>query len=192
MILSGNSIQSNLLSGNWNCNVDIHKLHFNPNSVDVTLSPWIYVTKSNTEVLDPFTSNIEDYFDLLHINTYILKPQEFILASTNEAFNTDALCSDTFRLFTQLYEGRSTLARIGLMSHISAGFGDYGFKGCFTLEIVNHAPYPIKLHANMRIGQIYFQSLNTPFITAQATKYEGYSKDDGTPELAHLGKTHFI
>ena len=186
MILSGTKLKELFTSNVWQCNKNPQLLHYNPNSIDVTLSPYFYVNKDNSEVLDPFTSNPDDYYQLVETDELILNPQQFILASVNEAFNTINPVNGHY--YTQIYDGRSTIARLGLLTHISAGYGDYGFNGAFTLEIVNNSPFKIKLHANMRIGQIYFESLDNKAIDMV---YQGYIQLDGKPALPRLGKERF-
>ena len=88
--------------------------------------------------------------------------------------------------FVQHYEGRSTLGRMGIQSHVTAGFGDYGFKGSFTLELINNSPWPIKLKKNMRIGQVYFEAL-----LGERKLYDGYDQTDCKPQFPKLGKNRF-
>lgn len=184
MILSGNTLKSLFTTDTWKSNTK--ELHYNPNSIDVTLSPYIYICRDNSQVLDPYSSNPNNYFELKEIVTYDLKPNQFILASVNEAFDTTNPVNGKY--FTQIYDGRSTIARLGVLTHISAGYGDYGFKGAFTLEIVNNSPFIIKLYRNMRIGQVYFEEVDSNAINQV---YQGYSHSDGIPGLPRLGKNRF-
>lgn len=82
-----------------------------------------------------------------------LKPGELIIATTNETINLPDDIAGTFM-------GKSSLGRIGLSTHVTAGFIDPGFKGTITLEIVNMNHYTIKLHWKQKIGQIIFNRLN--------------------------------
>ena len=83
---------------------------------------------------------------------YTLAPCEFILGSTQEVLHIpDNLAAR--------YEGKSSMGRLGLASHITAGFIDPGFKGNLTLEVKNETPYPIKLEQGMLIGQLCFYIL---------------------------------
>lgn len=93
---------------------------------------------------------------------YWLMPGEFILGSTNEYFKLPASLAARF-------EGKSSLGRIGLTTHITAGFIDPGFEGTITLEIKNDNDIPILLHANQPIGQICFYTLT-------GTPYAAYDK----------------
>ena len=92
-------------------------------------------------------------------NSFILHPQTMVLGSTFEFISlpTDVAAS---------IEGRSSLARIGLMV-ATASYVEPGFKGCITLELSNVSNIPIKLFPGLRIGQIIFDR------TTSATEYEG-------------------
>jgi dCTP deaminase len=86
---------------------------------------------------------------------HALYPRDFILASTVE----------TIRLgpaFAARVEGKSSLGRLGLAVHVTAGFIDPGFEGQITLEIANLAPAAIKLYAGMPIAQIVFEPVTPP------------------------------
>ena len=85
---------------------------------------------------------------------FILHPGEFVLGATLERV---ALPDD---LVARL-EGKSSLGRLGLLIHSTAGFVDPGFDGQLTLELSNVANLPITLYPGMRIGQISFQSMTT-------------------------------
>lgn len=91
--------------------------------------------------------------------------------------------------FAQMYDGRSTCGRLGLASHVTAGFGDYGFKGAFTLELVNHAPYAILLRPGMRIGQVAFEEVSEPAEDYRGA-YSGTNHNDG-PVPPLLGPKRF-
>ena len=84
-----------------------------------------------------------------------LKPMQFMLGSTYETLTIPS------HLVGRV-EGKSSLARLGLMVHITAGFIDPGFSGNITLELLNVSRVPITLIAGMKIAQISFQRLLTP------------------------------
>ena len=86
---------------------------------------------------------------------YILRSYEFVLGSTVETVNLPANIAARF-------EGKSSLGRIGLMTHITAGFIDPGFNGQITLEIYNVNEMPIVLRPGMLIGQLCFFKLDEP------------------------------
>ncbi len=86
---------------------------------------------------------------------FILHPGEFVLGSTKEVVG---LADD----IVARLEGKSSLGRIGLLIHSTAGFIDPGFKGQLTLELSNVANLPIAIYPGMKIGQVSFYELSTP------------------------------
>jgi len=96
--------------------------------------------------------------ELVEINgdePFILHPGEFVLGAT---FERVGLPDD---LVARL-EGKSSLGRLGLLIHSTAGYVDPGWEGTLTLELSNVANLPIKLYDGMKIGQISFQRLSSP------------------------------
>ena len=87
-------------------------------------------------------------------NDYVLDSGEFILGSTVESVSIPDYLACRF-------EGKSSLGRIGLTTHVTAGFIDPGFQGTITLEIKNENQFPILLKPGMLIGQLCFIRLNT-------------------------------
>ena len=114
------------------------------NSYDVTLAPELKVYLS--PVLDMRYLNLTRSIAIPE-EGFVLQPGEFYLGSTNEIAGAKG--------FIPMYEGRSSLARLGIKSHFSAGFGDIGFVGSWTLEIA--VQKPVRIYPNIRIGQVYFQ-----------------------------------
>ena len=145
-----------------------------PSSVDVRLDRYFRVF-NNTQYthIDPglqqdeLTSLIEPKGD----DPFVLHPGEFVLGSTLEVVTLpDDLAG---RL-----EGKSSLGRLGLLTHSTAGFIDPGFTGHLTLELSNVANLPIALYPGMRIGQISFLRMTTPAenpygSAATGSKYQG-------------------
>lgn len=84
----------------------------------------------------------------------ILEPGEFVLACTRETVKIPSMLLGRV-------EGKSSLGRLGLIVHITAGFIDPGFHGQITLEVVNLAPWDITLYPGMRIAQIAFSRLSS-------------------------------
>ena len=117
--------------------------HISVNSVDVTLSNQLKIY--TTEILDMKSRNSTRTIEIPE-EGYILQPGELYLGMTNEAIGSD--------VYVPMYEGRSSMARLGIQSHISAGFGDLGFMSNWTLEIT--VVKPVKIYPNIRIGQVYF------------------------------------
>ena len=112
---------------------------------------------------------------------FMLHPGEFVLGSTLEVVG---LADD----IVARLEGKSSLGRIGLLIHSTAGFVDPGFKGQVTLELSNVANLPIAIYPGMKIGQVSFYQLSTaaenPYGSPGAgSKYQGQSGP--TPSRIH-------
>lgn len=130
-----------------------------PNSYDVRLGNVIKMYDSSN--LD--SDNSKMILDVKKVNItrsmtisdegFVLKPGILYLGNTIEAIGSDS--------FIPMYEGRSSMARLGIQSHISAGFGDVGFKRSWTLEIT--VIHPVRIYAEMKIGQIYFHTINQEY-----------------------------
>ena len=93
----------------------------------------------------------------------IIHPREFVLGETREYFEFP------FDIVGRL-EGKSSLARLGIIIHTTAGFFDPGFKGTATLEISNLANIPIALYPDMKIAQMSFLTMTTPAATPYGSK----------------------
>ena len=121
-----------------------------PSSVDVRLDRYFRVFANHRYThIDPAVAQ-DDLTELLEPEgeePFILHPGEFVLGSTLEVIT---LGND---LAARL-EGKSSLGRLGLLTHSTAGFIDPGFSGHVTLELSNVANLPIKLYPGMKIGQI--------------------------------------
>lgn len=125
---------------------DFDVCRINPNSYNLRLSDTLmYYTMP---VLNPYTEN-ETKSIIIPDEGFILEPHKLYLGSTMEYTATDE--------FIPGIEGRSSLARLGLFVHITAGFGDIGFKGRWTLEFM--ALKPIRLYKGMEICQIYYEEI---------------------------------
>jgi dCTP deaminase len=129
-----------------------------PSSVDVRLDKYFRVFENHRYPhIDPaeeqpeLTRMVEPAAD----EPFILHPGEFVLASTYEAVT---LPDD----IAARLEGKSSLGRLGLLTHSTAGFIDPGFTGHVTLELSNVATLPIKLWPGMKIGQLCFFQLSSP------------------------------
>ena len=129
-----------------------------PSSVDVRLDRWFRVFENHKYPhIDPSVEQ-PDLTRLLEVRAeepFVLHPGEFVLASTFEVFGLpDDLAA---RL-----EGKSSLGRLGLLTHSTAGWIDPGFVGHVTLELSNVATLPIKLWPGMKIGQMCLFRTSSP------------------------------
>ncbi len=129
-----------------------------PSSVDVRLDRYFRLFDNHKY---PFIDPAEDQPELTHLietpalEPFILHPGEFVLGST---FELVTLPDD----IAARLEGKSSLGRLGLLTHSTAGFIDPGFSGHVTLELSNVATLPIKLWPGMKIGQLCFFRLSSP------------------------------
>jgi dCTP deaminase len=129
-----------------------------PSSFDVRLDRFFRLFDNHKYAyIDP-AENQDDLTRLVEVRSdeaFILHPGEFVLGSTYEFVTLpDNIAA---RL-----EGKSSLGRLGLMTHSTAGFVDPGFKGHVTLELANVSNLPIKLWPGMKVGQLCFFQLSSP------------------------------
>lgn len=124
-----------------------------PNSYDVRLSNRFCWHEASAEVIDPYDSkSVLDGLVQVVDESIVIKPGQFILGATVERI---CLPRDIVGQLT----GKSSLARLGVMVHVTAGFIDAGFShppAQITLEIVNVGTRPVRLHAGMPIAQMVF------------------------------------
>ncbi len=129
-----------------------------PSSVDVRLDKFFRVFENHKySVIDPSTEQAELTREVSAEGDepFILHPGEFVLASTYEVIT---LPDD----IAGRLEGKSSLGRLGLLTHSTAGFIDPGFSGHITLELSNVANLPVKLFPGMKIGQLCLIKLSSP------------------------------
>ncbi|RJK94271.1 dCTP deaminase [Vallicoccus soli] len=156
-----------------------------PSSVDVRLDRLFRVFENHRY---PHIDPAEEQPDLTRVvepgpdEPFILHPGEFVLASTYEVVTLpDDLAA---RL-----EGKSSLGRLGLLTHSTAGFIDPGFSGHVTLELSNVATLPIKLWPGMKIGQLCIFRLSSPAQDPYGSQVHGsrYQGQRGpTPSRSYL------
>ncbi|GAA3460685.1 dCTP deaminase [Saccharothrix longispora] len=156
-----------------------------PSSIDVRLDRFFRVFNNTRYThIDPsvqqddLTSLVEPVDD----EPFVLHPGEFVLGST---FELVTLPDD----LAGRLEGKSSLGRLGLLTHSTAGFIDPGFSGHITLELSNVANLPITLWPGMKIGQLCLFRLSSaaefPYGSQQAgSRYQG--QRGPTPSRAHL------
>ncbi len=184
VLLSDRDLRKELESGRLGLD-PFDEAMLQPSSIDVRLDRYFRVFNNTrythidpSQQQDDLTSLVEAVDD----NPFVLHPGEFVLGSTFEAVDLpDDLAG---RL-----EGKSSLGRLGLLTHSTAGFIDPGFEGHITLELSNVANLPITLWPGMKIGQLCLFRLSSaaenPYgSTAAGSRYQG--QRGPTPSRAYL------
>lgn len=220
MIISGNTIKEGLRSGaieayrgDPEVRLKAEDLTIGPNSVDVTLGDDILAPTSEGGMIDPRDPESLKYYHLPKVETkngraYMIMPQVVYLGFAAERFvvtkplkvqtdwskevgNGAWLTPHAFLPAVQMLDGRSTVGRIGIAVHVTAGFGDVGFGGNFTLEIVNFNRVPVLLYPGMRIGQVALHCVSPD--VAEQMEYSGAYKNNhvGRPVPPILGPHRF-
>lgn len=157
MVLSDRSIREALDAGRISI-APLGEGCIQPSSVDLHVDRYFRLFRNHTSRVIDVREDQEDLTELVDIgdvDPLILHPGEFLLGSTLERIT---LPND---LVARL-EGKSSLGRLGLLIHSTAGFVDAGWDGHLTLELSNVANLPITIYAGMKIGQISFLQMTTP------------------------------
>ena len=145
-----------------------------PSSVDVKVSNLFRVFRNHSAGVLDVKKDLTDLTELVEVpadGVFMLHPGEFVLGSTLERIGVpDDLVARV--------EGKSSLGRLGLLIHSTAGFIDAGFDGHVTLELANVANLPITLYPGMKIGQVSFMRMTSPAERpygsgAKGSKYQG-------------------
>ena len=185
MVLSDKSIRDEIESGRISIS-PFEDQDVQPASVDLHLDDKVLVFRNSTAPYVDLRRVVPDLNEMVVIEDdvpFILHPGEFVLGNTLERITlSDAIVA---RL-----EGKSSLGRIGLLIHSTAGFVDPGWDGNLTLELSNVSRLPLTLYKGMPIGQISFQYLSTPAENPYGSKalrsrYQGQTEP--TASRAHLG-----
>lgn len=156
-----------------------------PSSIDVRMDRFFRVfNNSRYTHIDPKQQQ-DDLTSLVEVaegDAFVLHPGEFVLGATLETFKLPAH-------YAGRLEGKSSLGRLGLLTHSTAGFIDPGFEGHITLELSNVANLPITLWPGMKVGQLAIFSMSSPAEIPYGSgvlgsKYQG--QRGPTPSKAYL------
>lgn len=143
-------------------------------SVDLRLGSTFRVFRhADKAVIDPLADDASDFTELHEVKPgepFYLHPGEFALGSTQERVKLpDNVVGRV--------DGRSSIGRLAILVHATAGFIDAGFEGTITLELSNVGKMPVALHPNMRICQISFEEMKSPaehpYGSRPGSKYQG-------------------
>jgi dCTP deaminase len=157
MILSGKEIQNRL--GKDISIKPFDKEQLNPNSYNLTLHDTLQVYEN--EVLDMKKENKTKKIKIPE-SGLLLEPDTLYLGRTIEHTTTKNL--------VPMLEGRSSIGRLGLSVHLTAGFGDVGFSGFWTLEF--SCVQPIRIYPETEICQIYYYEIEGDFEEYRSNKYQ--------------------
>ncbi|MDO7868419.1 dCTP deaminase [Nocardioides jiangxiensis] len=161
-----------------------------PSSIDFRLDKFFRVFDNHKyPAIDPAVdqSDLTRMVEVEGDEPFILHPGEFVLGST---FEVVTLPDD----LAARVEGKSSLGRLGLLTHATAGFVDPGFSGHVTLELANVATLPIKLYPGMKIGQLCFFKLSSaalhPYGSEKyGSRYQGQRGPTASRSFANFHRT---
>lgn len=175
-MLTGSEIYKQVQKGTIKIsNFDPSKI--NPNSYNLTLNNTLLIYKD--EVID-FKKNNPTKRIIIPKEGLVLRPNTLYLGKTNERCFTDR--------YIPMLNGRSSIGRLGICIHITAGFGDIGFDGTWTLEIT--AAHPVRIYPDIEICQVsYFTPCGNIDI-----KYDGryQNQEDVTASRSSLDKKVYL
>lgn len=180
MILSDRDIKKAIAEGRIEVSspLEDHLKNIHASSMDFRLGKYFKVYEhSKHAVLDPLKmDSFEGLTKMVEINDpaepFIVHPGDFVLGVTLEKVKlpTDMVAR---------VEGRSSLGRLGIIIHSTAGFIDAGFEGTITLEITNINRMPVALYPGMRVCQLAFEMMSSeadvPYNLKSSSKYQGQS-----------------
>lgn len=157
MILSGKEIAKHI--GKEIVIEPFDEKRLNPNSYNLSLANELLVY--DEKVLDMKVQNTAHRI-IIPEEGLLLEPNRLYLGRTNEYTATDR--------YIPMLEGRSSTGRLGLFIHVTAGFGDVGFKGYWTLEIF--CVQPIRIYPNVELCQIYYHDIDGEYEPYKSGKYQ--------------------
>lgn len=159
MILSGLKIAEQVKAGRIYIS-DFDEKRLNPNSYNLRLADEILIY--DFQLLDMKRNNAHTIRTIPE-SGYVLKPGLIYLARTMERTRTDC--------YVPMLEGRSSVGRLGIFIHATAGFGDVGFDGYWTLEL--SCVQPVRIYPGVEICQIYYHTIDGDFEPYMSDKYQG-------------------
>jgi len=150
--------------------------------IERQLDEHIFIEPYNKEQLNPNSYNLRLHEELLVYNNNVLDmkapnpteqisiPPEGLLLETGKLYLGRTIEHTRTENFVPMLEGRSSIGRLGLFIHVTAGFGDVGFNGFWTLEIF--CVQPIRIYSGVEICQIFYHSIQGDFDRYNSGKYQ--------------------
>lgn len=146
------------------------RLHVGPASVDLHLGHgYQRLIPTSNETIEVGDARLSDHFEGVSTEEdgfIVIEPGEYILATTEEYVEIP-------RQLTASVAGRSSIGRLGITVHITAGFIDPGFKGQITLEVANLGPRPVIIPVHTRVCQLVFTETRTSCERPYSGRYQG-------------------
>ncbi|SHG39649.1 dCTP deaminase [Halobaculum gomorrense] len=186
MILSDTDILARLRDGDLVVDpLDDVDTQVQPASVDLRLgSEFLEFRRTNIPCIHPNDAReVDEYVEETHVpegDDFILHPGDFVLGTTKERVEVPADLLATV-------QGRSSLGRLAVVIHATAGIVDPGYDGQITLELSNLGAAPVALSPGMRVSQLIFTELKTPaerpYGVERGSKYQGQSG----PQASRIG-----
>ena len=173
-MISGNEIIKRIKDGSIVI-IPFDEKRVNPNSYNITLNNKLKVYTE--DILDCKKDNSFKEV-IIPEEGIVLQPNELYIGATNEYTETYGL--------VPCIDGRSSIGRLGICIHVTAGFGDNGFKGVWTLEIT--VVKPVRIYPNIEIAQIYFQEIEGE----KAELYSGRYQNQKEAEVSRFYETRKI
>jgi len=164
MILTGPEIRRQIELGQIRIE-PFDETRINPNSYNLALHEDLFVYKLGPG--EPIDMRRKPEIEKITIpaDGFVLQPGTLYLGRTIEMTETHG--------FVPMLEGRSSIGRLGMFIHVTAGFGDVGFKGFWTLEIA--AIHPVRIYAGVQICQIFYHEVRGQVIEYKSGKYQNNS-----------------
>jgi len=187
-VLSDRTIKEELAAGRLAIK-PLNERDIQPASVDLHLDRWFRIFRVTSRSYVDVRKPMDDLTEQVEINRntpFFLQPGSFALGCTLESVT---LPDD----IVARLDGRSSLGRLGLLVHATAGYVDPGWTGKLTLELSNQSQMPIALYYGMKVSQISFLRMSTPVerpygSSGLASKYQGQTGP--TPSRIHEEATH--
>ncbi|MBN1926441.1 MAG: dCTP deaminase [Prolixibacteraceae bacterium] len=150
--------------------------------IEKRLNKTIFIEPYNQAQLNPNSYNLKLHNRLLVYDNYeldmktenkaneLIIPDDGLLLETNKLYLGRTLEYTRTEGLVPMLEGRSSVGRLGMFIHVTAGFGDVGFAGFWTLEIF--CVQPIRIYPGVEICQIYYHDLNGEYVNYKSGKYQ--------------------
>jgi dCTP deaminase len=186
MILSDTDLLARLRDGDLVVEpLDDPDLQVQPASIDVRLGrEFLEFQRANIPCIHPNSeAEVDEYVSETIVdegNEFILHPGDFVLGTTKERVEVPP------DLVAQV-EGRSSLGRLAVVVHATAGFIDPGFRGKITLELSNLGTAPVALTPGMRISQLVFTEMKSPATRPYGTDRGSKYQDQTGPQASRIG-----